>query len=298
METQTAKHSHSQLSYLQNFIELLVEKYRPLRVVCFGRTSSTKQNIGCFMEPWEKEHCHHFLLMVTESATRIEHEVQDFANGHFLDLDITIIVHGQKNVEAAIEANSRFYCTVFEHGELLYKSDGLFMERPVSYVAIRAEEKAREHMYNRIPLAHGFITGATKCIEEEQFNVSVFMLHQAVEQCCIALIRIFIGYRSDVHNLYRLLRLCASFSSMPSQFFLNGNKDDEELFDVLVKSYSAARYNDSFDIEPEIAGQLLRKVSTFFRLAKRMCKSKVEQLEREALSDCPTAAESGDQNDE
>lgn len=83
-----------------------------------------------------------------------------------------------------------------------------------------------------MPLADGFLMCASECLENEQYGICAFMLHQAVEQACICLVRVHIAYRSKFHNLYRLLRLCQCFSERPFQLFLS-TPEDERLFDVL-----------------------------------------------------------------
>ena len=285
METNTFTPDQLQSKYLQDLIRLLIEKYQPLRIISFGRNSLIKQHSGCFIEEVKDGYYHHFLLMVTESVTRIEHEVQDFANRHYEHGTITILVHGKETISEAVAANSRFFCTVLNHGEQLYSNDGIVMMDYVGgYVPTHAVTKAQNHLYHRMPLAGGFLTGAKECIGEEKYNVAVFMLHQVVEQCCIALISVHLAYRSDIHNLYRLLRLCNSFSSAPSALFLSGREEDERLFEILVKSYSAARYNDSFDVAQTDAEKLYIRISTFVKLVKMMCDDKIKKLEQETES--------------
>ena len=68
---------------IQDFVRLLAEKYEPLQIISFGREHRYKQCSSCFAPERQDSHFQHFLLMVTESNDRIEHEVQDFANHHY-----------------------------------------------------------------------------------------------------------------------------------------------------------------------------------------------------------------------
>jgi uncharacterized protein len=91
------------------------------------------------------------------------------------------------------------------------------------------------------------------------------MLHQTVEQCCIALIGLHMDYRCDIHNLHRLLMLCRCFTDVPYNLFITEREEDKVVFDKLVKSYSNARYGMDFKIEePEIV-VLIDKVSELIR---------------------------------
>jgi HEPN domain-containing protein len=147
-------------------------------------------------------------------------------------------------------------------------------------VPTEAAIKARKHFDHRFPLAEGFLTGAGECLSKQQYNVCTFLLHQTVEQICIALVRVHIAYRSEFHNLYRLLRLSCCFSDQPYQLFLD-NADDQKLFDVLAKSYSSARYNDGFLVSEENANRLYERVVAFVEMARMMCIDKINELENE-----------------
>ncbi|MFF5384320.1 hypothetical protein, partial [Pedobacter suwonensis] len=104
---------------------------------------------------------------------------------------------------------------------------------------------------------------------------------QVTEQTCIALIKINTGYLAEFHNLHRLLRLCECFSEKPYHLFLS-NAEDERLFGILLKSYSATRYNDNFTVTKEDSEHLYKKVHTFLLLSVDMCNKKIEQLKIQA----------------
>jgi len=122
---------------------------------------------------------------------------------------------------------------------------------------------------------------ASECLAKEQFGICAFMLHQSVEQACICLVRVHIAYRSEFHNLYRLLRLCQCFSERPFQLFMS-TPEDERLFDVMAKSYSGSRYKDDFTVSRQDAERLYQRVASFILLVKEMCDEKIELLAQEA----------------
>ncbi|RZK34918.1 MAG: HEPN domain-containing protein, partial [Pedobacter sp.] len=147
-----------------------------------------------------------------------------------------------------------------------------------NFIPTQGAVKAQKHYNHRFPLATGFLKSAKECLTNQHYNLSAFMAHQVVEQCCIALIRVHLAYRSDIHNLYRQLRLCDSFSPAPSSLLLSGTEDDKRLFDIMVKSYSAARYKDDFEVEQAEAKQIFTRASTFLKLTEIMCSDKINSL--------------------
>jgi len=293
METQTSPYAKNQHQCFSAFIKVLIEKFKPEQIYSFGKNYVLTEKSGCFNASTVDQHYHHFLLMVTETVTRIEHEVQDFANAHYRFGTITILVHGKETIAGAVKANNRFFTTVYTKGQIIYSQDGMAQPELInSFNPAQSAIKAQKHFDHRIPLAKAFLTCANECLAEQQYGVAVFMLHQVVEQSSIALIRIYLAYRSDIHNLYRQLNLCNCFSSAPTELFLLGKAENKRLFDVLVKSYSGARYNDDFKVSQADAEQLLVIASTFVKLTETMCVKKIEMLGGEAVSYKQLLAES------
>lgn len=269
-------------AYFRKFIQQLAQKFEPLQVIGFSKNSHISYEQSPFKEDKVSFHCNYCLLLVTENATRIDYEVQDFANAHYQQGLVTIICHGKEVILEAVKANSRFFISVLSFGKQIYSKDGMLnVDSIPSFVPINGASKALKHYDHRMPLAEGFLMGAAECMVNECYGICTFMLHQAVEQICSGLIRVHIAYRSEFHNLHRLLRLCSCFSDRPYNLFL-GTREDEKLFDVLVKSYSSARYKDDFFVSKEDAHTLYKRVVVFMELSRSMCKEKIEQMETQA----------------
>ena len=267
MQTPTTTHT----TYFNTFIAKLVAKFQPLQIFNFSRNSFEKQNEGCFNKEPSTHQSNYCLLLVTESNTSIDHEVQDFANAHYQQGTVMVICHSKLAIDKAIAAKNRFFITVYTKGELVY-GHNILLE------VADAEVKAREQCKHRFALAEGFYLGASECLTSwEQYAVAVFMLHQAVKQLCIGLIRIQLDYRSEHHNLNGLLQLCTCFSQAPLQLF-TAKPDDRRLFNILVKSYLAARYQPDFIVSEQDAISLCNKVAAFTALATQLGEDKIREL--------------------
>lgn len=267
--------------HFRQFIHQLAQKFEPLQIFNFSQNSSTYNSKGCFNDHGYFK-CDYCLLIVTETATRVDYEMQDFANTNYQHGAITIICHGRQSIIEAVKQNSRFFISVLTYGKQLYNKDGLFdIDREYVFIPTKGAIKALKHYEHRIPIADGFLMCAFECLVKEQFGICAFMLHQAVEQACICLVRVHIAYRSEFHNLYRLLRLCQCFSKRPFQLFLS-TPEDERIFDVMAKSYSGSRYKDNFTVSRQDAESLYQRVTSFLSLVKEMCDDKIELLAQKA----------------
>lgn len=277
----TAINEHSKCFDL--LVRSIANKFEPLQIFSFSKNSFIQADQGCFNNNQLSFQCNYCLLLVTESATRIDYEVQDFVNSQYNQGLITVICHGQKTIDEAIQANNRFFISVFTSENLLYSKDGITSVPPIPlFVPTNAASKAVKHYSHRLPLAEGFLLCASECLEKEQYGIAAFMLHQAVEQTCICLVRVHIAYRSEFHNLHRLLGLCLCFSNRPYQLFLS-TPEDERLFDVMAKSYSGARYKDDFSVSKQNAESLFQRTRSFIALATEMCEVKIEELKQLAV---------------
>ncbi|WP_158797512.1 HEPN domain-containing protein [Pedobacter sp. L105] len=284
MEPHILSSADQQANYFKSFVQCLVNQFQPLQLFCFSKTSVLTETNGCFKDQENAHRCNYCLLMVTESNTRIDHEVQDFTNFHYQHGTISILCHGQESILEAIKANNRFFMTVYTHAQLLYSHDGMSnFDFTGKFIPSQSAKKAQKHFDHRMPLAEGFLRGAGECLTMQDFNISTFMLHQVVEQCCILLIRVHLSYRSEIHNLLRMLRLCGAFSERPIKTFLSGSTEDERLFNLLMKSYSGSRYGNGFSVAGHDAQCLYDRITFFVTLTKEMCLAKIEELAHEAL---------------
>lgn len=268
--------------HFREFVKRLAQKFEPLQIYSFSQNTCSQNLQGCFNENQLSIKCDYCLLVVTDSATRVDYEMQDFANANYLNGTITVICHGRQSVMDALQQNNRFFISVLTNGKLLYSKDGLLDGDPIPpFIPTKGAIKAMKHYGHRMPLANGFLMCSSECLEKEQFAMCAFMLHQAVEQACICLVRVHIAYRSEFHNLHRLLRLCQCFSQRPFQLFLS-TAEDERLFGVMAKSYSGSRYKDDFMVSRQDAVSLYQRVASFLLVVTEMCNEKIELLDQEA----------------
>ena len=112
-------------TYFKQFVQSLVLKFKPLQIFCFAKNTYLDEALSCFNEVKMKRQSDYCLLMVTESITRIEYEVQDYSNAHYKQGMITILCHAKETIQEAWKVNNRFFITVCNEGKLIYSHDGL-----------------------------------------------------------------------------------------------------------------------------------------------------------------------------
>ncbi|MCH7407577.1 HEPN domain-containing protein [Belliella aquatica] len=279
MEIQLKNTDQDRKAQLNAFLQLLVERFQPTRIISFGKQSLQNKLKGCFASKKIVEQ-HFCLLICTESCTRVDYEIQEFVNNHYQNGQITIIAHGESTIKEQIEANNRFFITVLSKGKYLYSKTGYINDQSIpKFNPSKALVKAEKHFSHRISLAKGFFDCAKESLRKGNYNITAFLLHQAVEQSCITLIIVHIDYRSEFHNLNRLLGLCRSFSDEPYKLLIGEMESRRRQFDILIKSYGKARYASEFTVSQKYAEELCENVSSFIELTELMCKNRIKNFE-------------------
>lgn len=265
------------------FIRSLVERFQPLKVFVYSKANLFLEYGGSFRNQKSVYACDYWLLVVTKTDTMIGNEIQEFANLHYKNGHVSIISHGEQSIAKAIKANNSFFIHVYATGQLIYNRDGLTKFDFRAKLNLDESIEATQHFFNqRIPIAEGFLRSALECLHKKDYLVTAFLLHQVVEQCCMIMIRVNIGYRTETHNLLRMLRLCNSFSGLPLKAMLTGSVEDYRLFNLLTKSYSESRYGSGFAVAEQDVQSLYQRVNQFMSLSKKICKRKIELLKHEA----------------
>ena len=265
---------------LRDFLPQLTERYKPERIICFHCSSTSSLSTGSFKYQSNTYSVHYFLLMVTSWDNRVEHEAQDYANSHFHAGAITLLVHSLEAVETNIREGNSFFTTVYREGLVLYAADKLTLPEfelpdPDDQALL---DKAKYYYEVKSGMIKGFIRSADAAMEQQHYNVTVFLLHQAAEQCGILLISVYLGYRADIHHIVRLLDLCRCFSDKPAELFARRSNQEKRLFGVLTKSYSASRYSNEFSVNEEDSRTLFRLVNDFVTLTTALCLKHIKEL--------------------
>ena len=261
------------------FLEKLVAQFKPLQVYQYAQLGQQWQTESVFCNPQQKEEEIYYLLIVTEGSTRIENGIQDFANQHYPEGKVVVLAHGQATLKQSPRMCNDFFNAVQHRGLILYSADGILQSTAVETFNLQSHlDRAQSNWRHRYNMANGFLKAADTAFDNGFYNVCVFLLHQVVEQFCIGMIWVFMGYRSDMHNLRRLLYLCACFSKQPLKHF-TATPENDSLLTLMMESYSCARYKNDYTVLDTHADKLYSLVYDFVQLSKELCKNKLMEFE-------------------
>lgn len=269
---------------LQEFLPQLVERYNPEKIICFGCLSTSEIYSSCFMEPFSDNTAHYFLLMVCPHTYRVEHNAQDYCTTHFNHGEITLLSHTAEAVADAIASGNPFFIKVIKDGLLLYSSDGIVInttELP-EIDPVGTLNQAEKYAHHHINMSRGFMRSAKECITQGYYKNGLFLMHQALEQMLMGLIRVHTAYRCDIHLISRLLNFCKCFSSKPGAIFPRNTDGEKRMFKLIQEGYNSSRYSSTFEVDAEDVQILFQQVNRLLDLASVMCEKKIQQLTKAA----------------
>lgn len=250
-------------------ISRVADAVKPEAIICYGSRRINREDWSAFSHaPTLDSRAHCDILIITRSGERCkDHEVFDKVNQLNSEaIRLIPVVHPLKAVQEAIQKDSRFFTTVCRKGVLVYGE----AKPEVGFESIETCPYDQSHWKHYFGLAKQFLHGAEHYLSNAQPSLSVFMLHQATEHACIAIIHACLGYRSATHSLSRLLALTENISPELSGLFPRHTESEKELFGLLAHAYSDVRYRQSFTISLEDAKTLFERVKELIGITERI----------------------------
>ncbi|GAA3922658.1 HEPN domain-containing protein [Chitinophaga oryziterrae] len=275
-----------QVAQLVQLIQRIVQAIYPVKIICYGYRTCTMDDWSCFFDGDTHNKrinpTYDFLIITNDEEKRAHYEIIEIAEQQAFPMgcDTTIIVQQLNEANKALENGSRFISTVYRKGVMLYNGNGLPLSTPPDESDISVLKNLLEdNWHRRFGMSRRFLKTANYCFDNGWNEQTIFDLHQSVEHACVAIIRVYTGFRPTTHNLSRLLDLICNFSQELVTLFPRQTKEETDLFNTLNRAYSEARYNEKYTVTTEIAKILLGRVTTLLDLAEKFYDRKQLSLE-------------------
>jgi HEPN domain-containing protein len=224
-----------------------------------------------------------YLLIITDEADKTpEHEIVNKIETNCKHLiNVCAIVHKSDGFLRALREGCRFFISALSRTNIAYRSAELVIPdlRNIDDEFIRT--KAESNWARWSSQGKNFLDSALNSIDEGNYNLAIFLLHQAAESTLTAIIRVQLDYRIAIHNLARMLRLSLIFTDGLRKIFELNTTADVQLFEFLQTAYSAARYKDDFNADEETVKALSDKVCKLFITAEEIYNKVIEKMKDE-----------------
>ncbi len=270
-----AMNQYSQSTYQQCLVDSIVKAVNPEMIFLLGaavyhRSSKSIFQTSASVSQYMTDYI--LLVLLKNLDNREPHEWQDKIENQ--GMPVTSIVLSVYTFNEWLKAGHRFAVNVQQSAEIIYDLG----KHPLqdSYTATPHDEQIGIEKYWRdgITKAKEFLAGSELYRIRKQYAMAAFMLHQSAEQSLHTLLKVGTGYHANTHNIERLLRYAGLVSDQLSNIFPQKTEADKQLFHLLQKAYSDARYKADYTISYDQLLCLTEKVRSMhevlseFRSAK------------------------------
>lgn len=270
-------------SGLQTTSNIIVECISTNGIYCFGEKKLTQAVQNPFLESVsrQEEHTHFYLLVFTnENKTNAVADISDIikikTEGRYT---VTLLMHKVTSVGYVSPHKMCFFHQVLTKCQKVY-------EHPTSPPNVTFDEvpkpnldQIRSYWKNRNILADNFLTGQHQIDYFESSVVQESMMHIAVEQICLGLINVFLGYHPNHFSIAYLFEICEIFTPITSEIFPRTTAEDKRLFELLKVHPGTLRW---LTLKPSclVDTQLLsKKCKLFHEQACELIEAELERIE-------------------
>lgn len=184
----------------------------------------------------------------------------------------------------AIREGRYFWTEVSKRGIALYNS-GNYEIQPIRKLDYKQVLKlSREYYKDKYSTAESFLKGVKFYYDDVNYRMASFMLHQAVENYCLAINLSASLYSPKEHNIVKNIKATTRFTSVVTEIFHTDTDEDKRLLNLLKRAYVEGRYNKNFNITKEDIEALMKRVKKLRVVAKRACLDKIKEHKERALN--------------
>ncbi|MGY4536477.1 HEPN domain-containing protein [Mucilaginibacter sp. UYNi724] len=221
----------------------------------------------------------YLLILISDDEKTPEHVISNKIedNCQYLAL-VHAIVHKANSAKEALNIGRRFWSAVMEKGFVVYQSPELILPPHQEITKEVLLERAEFNWERWGKQGSEFLRGAELYWADNNFRLAAFLLHQSVESALKAIIQSIIGYRVQMHNLSRLLRLTLLFTDELKDVFELNTTEGAQLYQLLQNAYSQSRYSSSFNPDGDSVRILSKQVTKFNKVAERIYKQYINDI--------------------
>lgn len=265
--------------------EVITGHIQTAAIYCFGRhaTSYSSSRILCPDKAVQKEHIHLYLLVfvyetIENAASDISDKIKTKTGG---SLTAIILIHHVKTLKNPCHDQRFFFWRIMQEGELLFRD----CNRPpyltlaeIPQRNLKSASNYRGQRSNVVATLWGWVYNDDETSSSDEVKMAA--LHQIVEQTCLSLIRVFMGYTPNHFALEFLFMLCEYFSTITVDFFPRSTTEDQIIFNLLKQQPSVLRFSRCNDVDYVLYQLLEGRCGKFRKQADILIQNELERLSK------------------
>lgn len=252
-------------------------------VYCFGRKTISKSAESTILDDnnlnFESTHYYMFVIVKgfqTDVPGNIAYSVKEQTAGR---CTVTVVMHSKKSLHQKAGDQQHFFYQIMQRGELLFQETSTPPFLPFEEIPARNIKSAKMYLQQR-DRTKEFLMEAEAMDGGGATKIHVYLMHLVIEQTCLGLIRLFLGYMPNHHNLSYLFELCEYFTPLTAELFPRETQKDKELLKILSGHTSSLRYGFIDDVPTHDYEVLNNRYYEFVERADKLAATELERLEK------------------
>ncbi len=274
---------------LQRLTDVLSARKEVEMVILFGSYARGEFVEDSYVEKgtlYEYKSDYDLLVVTRHDDLHVNFKIESKVNKTLRDTGlvktpISLIFHSGKNLNQALKRGNYFFKDIKKEGIVLHDTGKVHLQEPKKLAPEEARQKAQEYFDQWFTSANGFLKQFKYALQDEDFHIAAFQLHQATERYYTTILLVYTDYRPKEHDLERLdLRV----KNCDPRFgvFPQGSDEEKRLFELLRRAYVDARYKmDEYSISKEELEYLAEKVEGLKGVTERLCGEKIGEIGRD-----------------
>ena len=272
-----------EFSYQKELKEVITDHIKTVAIYCFG-TNKTRccSNKTLYLDKKvQKEHIHlYLLLLVHETKENAVNDISDILKTKTQGtITSTLLIHHVRNLKKTCDDQQFFFWKIMQNAELIYQD----VEKPPylnSADIPKRNLKGTTHYIasrkNNIATIWNWVYNDDDVHSSDEVKMSA--LHQVVEQVCLSLIRVFLGYTPNHFALEHLFHLCEYFTTITGDFFPRITQEDKSMFKLLKQQPGSLRFSKANDVDYLHYQLLEERCNLFHKRASEVIESELKRL--------------------
>ncbi len=277
---------------LKLITQIVADSVEISALYCIGQRniSTSAANVLLENNAVDFQNTHYYLFLIVKDFQadvpgNIAFKIRTSTNGKY---SATVIMHSKKSLHQKKGDQQYFFCQIMQRGQLLYQETLKPPFLPYEEVPVRNIPSAKRYWAQRDKTKH-FLMEAEALDGGGATKIHVYLMGLVIEQTCLGLIRVFLGYLPNHFSLPYLFELCEYFTPLTAEIFPRTTDKDRELLRILSGRTTSLRYGYIDDVPHHDYEVLNNRYYEFVDRADKLAVAQLESLE-------PTK-ENNDQND-
>lgn len=222
------------------------------------------------------------LIITTKNTTADNDTFIASVSGRLDELNLPTppnpIFHGIDFVNEQLRDGSFFFTEIKNDGVVLFTSNRFQLDKEQPKSPAEQQAKAQKDFDGWFESANGFYKTFEFNLQEKDFKIAAFQLHQATERYYGTVQLVFTGNKPKTHDIAVLGRLAKALDIEFGKVFPQATVEERRRFTLLRKAYVEARYNMDYNIGKADLDYLNERVQLLKKLTEQICKAKIESF--------------------